>query len=65
MRGVYLLFLSILPEGMFIFLDILSTFNVEGVQKKMHKVLLHTKKMIDPRAKSQARGQNNRSRALK
>ena len=28
-------------------------------------VLLHTTKMIDPRVKSQARGQNNGSRALK
>ena len=39
--------------------------NLEGVQKKCTNVLLHTIRMIDPRVKSQARGQNNRSRALK
>ena len=33
--------------------------------KKFTNVLLHTSKMIDPRVKSQARGQNNGSRALK
>ena len=33
--------------------------------KKFTNVLLHTAKMIDPRVKSQARGQKNRSRALK
>ena len=36
---------------------------VEGVQKKCTNFVLHTTKMIDPRVKSQARGQ--RSRALK
>ena len=36
-------------------------------QKKVKctNFLLHTAKMIDPRVKSQARGQNNRFRALK
>ena len=34
-------------------------------KKKCTNVLLHTTKMIDPRVKSQARGQNNGSRALK
>ena len=34
-------------------------------KKKCTNVLLHTAKMIDPRVKSQARGQNNGSRALK
>ena len=38
---------------------------LEGVQKKCMDILLHTAKMIDPRVKSQARGQNNGSRALK
>ena len=33
--------------------------------KKFTNVLLHTAKMFDPRVKSQARDQNNRSRALK
>ena len=33
--------------------------------KKCTKLLLHTAKMIDPRVKSQARGQNNWSRASK
>ena len=33
--------------------------------KKFTNVLLHAAKMIDPRVKSQARGQKNRSRALK
>ena len=33
--------------------------------KKFTNVLLHTSKMIDPRVKSQARGQSDRSRALK
>ena len=33
--------------------------------KKFTNVLLHTPKIIDPRVKSQAKGQNNRSRALK
>ena len=33
--------------------------------KKFTNILLHTAKMIDPRVKNQARGQNNRSRALK
>ena len=33
--------------------------------KKCTNILLHTAKMIDPRVKSQARGQSNRSRALK
>ena len=33
--------------------------------KKFTNTLLHTAKMIYPRVKSQARGQNNRSRALK
>ena len=35
------------------------------VKKQFTNVLLHTAKIIDPRVKSQARGQNNRSRALK
>ena len=34
-------------------------------KKKCTDVLLYTAKMIDPRVKSQARGQNNGSRALK
>ena len=34
-------------------------------KKKCTTVLLNTTKMIDPRVKSQARGQNYRSRALK
>ena len=39
---------------------------IEGEQKKKEtNVLCHTVKMIDPRLKSQARGQNNRSRAIK
>ena len=39
---------------------------VEGEQKKKQtNVLCHSVKMIDPRVKSQARGQNNRSRASK
>ena len=33
--------------------------------KKFTNLLLHMAKMIDPRVKSQARGQNNRSKALK
>ena len=33
--------------------------------KKFTNVLLHTAKKIDPRVKSQDRGQENRSRALK
>ena len=33
--------------------------------KRCPDVLLHTANMIDPRVKSQARGQKNRSRALK
>ena len=33
--------------------------------KKFTNVLLHTAKTIDPRVKSQARGQNNKSIALK
>ena len=33
--------------------------------KKFTNVLLHAAKMIDPRVKSRARGQNNRCRALK
>ena len=35
------------------------------VKKKFTKVLLHTAKMIEPRVKKQARGQDNGSRALK
>ena len=35
------------------------------VKKKFTNVLLHTAKLIYPRVKSQARGQNNGSRALK
>ena len=35
------------------------------VKKQFTNVLLHTAKIIDPRVKSQARGQNNRLRALK
>ena len=38
---------------------------LEGDQKKCTDVLLHTAKMIDPTVKTQARGQNNLSRALK
>ena len=38
---------------------------LEGEQKKSTDVLPQTAKMIDPRVKSQARGQNNGSRALK
>ena len=38
---------------------------VEGEQKKVHRRLTHTTKMIHPRVKSHARGQNNESRALK
>ena len=39
---------------------------IEGVpQKSLQNVLVHTAKMIDPRVKSQASGQNNGSRALK
>ena len=34
-------------------------------KKKYTNVLLHTTKMIDPRVKSQARGQNNGTIALK
>ena len=33
--------------------------------KKWTNILLHAAKMIDPRVKTQARGHNNRSRALK
>ena len=33
--------------------------------RKFTNILPHTTKMINPRVKSQARGQNNRSRALK
>ena len=40
-------------------------FIYRGLVKKFRKVLLHTAKMIDPSVKSQARGQNNGSRALK
>ena len=36
-----------------------------GCTKKCTKVILHTTKMIDPRVKSQANGQNNGSVALK
>ena len=34
-------------------------------KKKFTKALIHTAKSITPRVKSQARGQNKRSRALK
>ena len=37
----------------------------EWTKKKCTNILLHTAKIIDPRVKSQARGQNNGSRALK
>ena len=38
---------------------------LEGEKKKFTNVFLLTAKMIDPRVKNQARGQNNGSRALK
>ena len=38
---------------------------IEGEEKKfLQNILPHTTKMISPREKSQARGQNNRSIAL-
>ena len=39
--------------------------DLEGEEKKFTNVLLHTAKIIGPRVKSQAGGQNNRSRVLK
>ena len=47
------------------YIQVLKNSQIEGVQKKCANVLLYTTKMIDPRVKSQARGQNNGSRALK
>ena len=38
---------------------------IEGEEKKFTNVFCHTTKMTSPRVKSQARGQNNRSSALK
>ena len=38
---------------------------LEGEEKKFTNVFCHTAKMTSPRVKIQARGQNNRSSALK
>ena len=54
------------PNSRFLLFSNTQKFGGRGWAKKKSKdVLLHTAKMIDLRVKSQARGQNNGSRALK
>ena len=45
---------------------IVSHLKIEGEEKKsLQNILFYIAKVINPRVKSQARGQNNRSIALK
>ena len=45
--------------------EVLYISAAQNIQKSLQNILFHITKVINPRVKSQARGQNNRSTALK